>query len=249
VKVAVAAPIIKKNAQPADIRKSESFMSKVQDIQKTLNKKHIAVKSPAKKSGFSLMKALGGKKKASPSPAAVKVAKPVVVAPAPVPTAAPIAVVSIKGHLELTRDSIKAKEQKEKEVVKEEDMAYSTDAITDYGANLNNIHDKYQTRFTTDGKKGDGFGINDIEVSSLDDEETPQKKTVEIKAVVQKPTAPPAAPKAAAPVVAPKPVVKAVEAPMSTPGGKLVASLVEPATTTVEAGGLKIEVSSLEDLD
>ena len=182
VKEAVAAPVVKKNVQPADIRKSESFMSKVQDIQKTINKKHIAVKSHAKKSsGFSLMKALGGKKKAAPSPV-VKVDKPDV-EPASMPAAVPIPV-SNKGHLELTRDSIKAKEQKEKEVVKEEDMAYSIDAITDYGANLNSIHDKYQTKFSADGKKDDRLGINDIEVSTLDDEETPQKKTVEIKAVV-----------------------------------------------------------------
>ena len=180
--VQVAAPaapvVVKQKAQPAaDITKSESFKSKVQDIQNTLHKKHTVAKISGKKSGFSLMNALGGKKKAQKVEAQAAAA-PVVV------TSVPIAGKD-NSHLALNRDFIKAKEQKEKEIVKEEDMAYSTDAISDYGANLNTIHDKYQNKFSAD-KKDDKSSINDIEVSSLDDEETPaQKKPVEVaKAVV-----------------------------------------------------------------
>lgn len=196
------------------------------------------------------MKALGGKKKTEKVEKTVAVSS-VVKPKVPAVAAAPMSIKNKgqKDHMALTRDSIKAKEQKEKEVVKEEDMAYSTDAITDYGANLNNIHDRYQNRFSMDAKKEGKFGLNDIEVSTLDDEEAPaQKKVAEVKSVAQKPAPAPAVPKPAEPVAPPRPM-KNVEDALKTTGSKLVASLVEPPTTTVEAGGLKIEVSSLEDLD
>ena len=229
VKAAIPAPVVaKKPAQPKDIRQSESFKSKVQDIEKTLEK-HTPKKTSVKKSGFSLMKALGGNKKAKKVEAK------------PAAAVSTHALEKSSDHLEMNRDSIKATKQKEKEVVKEEDMAYSTDAITDYGSNLNNIHDKYQIKFSTDGKKDDKFGVNDIEVSTLDDEDAPAQK----KIVAQMPAP---APKPAEPVAPPRPM-KNVEDAVESTGSKLVASLVEPATTTVEAGGLRIEVSQLEDLD
>lgn len=113
-----------------------------------------------------------------------------------------------------------------------------------------------------DGKKLSGFGLNDIVVSTLDDEEAQApsfaKKQPEQKAVVAPKPAPAAAPKPApAPVAPPKPsaaeqTIKEAAVP-SNPKLKTSSSvldtLVEPATTTVEAGGLRIEVSHLEDLD
>ena len=131
-------------------------------------------------------------------------------------------------------------------------MAYSTDAITDYGANLNTIHDSIQNRFNIEGKKDSNFGMNNIVVSSLYDDDTPADSSAHS---APKPEAP--AP-AAAPEQPPKPaklntVNKDFESKMKQEtGGKgstLMASLVEPTSTTVEAGGLKIEVSQLEDLD
>lgn len=208
------------------------------------------------------MKALGGSKKP-----AKEEAKPV--APAPAAKPAPAAIKAapaapspktekVVDHVELNRDYIKAKEQKEKEVVKEEDMAYSIDAINDYTTNLNSIHDKYQSKFTTEGKKEKSFGLNDIEVSSLDDEDIPSlaEKQPEVKTVDVKKTVPAAAPKPAAPpkseIVGKQAAMKVTEQPVEAKrsvGARAVESLVEPATTTVEAGGLKIEVSHLEELD